>query len=73
MTTNPSPKDTFDVNDPFAENFSFEAVDNPEEIVRTVEALSEVVPIATRENRTPAITAQIAKIQAVTRKPLDLP
>jgi len=105
MTTNPSPKDTFDVNDPFAENFSFEAVDNPEEIVRTVEGRMEtqreaalrlhgermaqveklILPLLNNlmknpdkpyikwENRTPAITAQIAKIQAVTRKPLDLP
>jgi hypothetical protein len=40
MTT-PSPRDTFDVDDPFAENFSFEVTDNPEEIVRTVEGKME--------------------------------
>lgn len=102
---NPNPNDTFDVNDPFAENFSFEAVDNPDDIVRTVEGRMEtqreaairlhseamaqveklILPLLNNlmknpdkpyikwENRTPAITAQIGKIHAVTRKPLDLP
>ena len=105
MPTNPNPKDTFDVNDPFAENFSVEAVDNPDEAVRSAEGKVEtmreaaarihaeqmgqverlILPLLNNllknpdkayikwENRTPAINAQIAKITAVTRKPLDLP
>jgi hypothetical protein len=96
--------DTFDPNDPFADDFSFEAVENPDESVKSVvgqmeslrdaairkhsESMKEVerliLPLLKNllknpdkgyikwENRTEAINSQIAKITAVTRKPLDI-
>lgn len=105
MVAGANPKDHFDADDPFAENFSFEAVDNPEEVVRSVEGRMETMreaaarihsermaqverlilpllnnllknpdkPYIKWENRTPAINAQIARITAITRRPLELP
>jgi hypothetical protein len=95
----------FNPNDPFAEDFSFEATESPEANIKAVvgemeslreaalrkhsESMKEVErlilpllknllknpdkPYIKWENRTDAINTQIARISAITRKPLDLP
>jgi hypothetical protein len=97
-------KDSFDPNDPFADDFSFETVESPDKDIKAVvgemeslrdaairkhsESMKEVekliLPLLRNllknpdkgyikwENRTEAINSQIAKITAVTRRPLDI-
>jgi hypothetical protein len=98
-------RDSFDPNDPFADDFSFEAVESPDKDIKAVvgemeslrdaalrkhsESMKEVekliLPLLRNllknpdkayikwENRTDAINSQMARITAITRRPLDIP